>query len=325
MKAAVYHKYGAPSVVALKDVPKPTPNNNEVLVKIHASTISSADWRARSLILPSGFGLLGRLIFGIFGPRKPILGCELAGEIVELGKKVSKFNVGDHIFAIQGAAFGGHAQFVVIPQDGAMALKPANLSWEEAAALSFGGTTAFDFLTIKGKIQHGETVLVNGASGATGTAVVQLAKHFGAEVTGVCSTANLELVRAIGADKVIDYTTTDFTKNGEVYDIIIDTAGTAPWARSKASLAEKGRLLLILGSLPDMLRAAFVSKKNGKKLIAGVAREHAEDLHFLAKLAEAGIFKPVIDRIYPLDQIVAAHALVDTGHKKGSVVIKIDH
>jgi len=326
VKAAVYHKYGPPEVVSIKTVARPSPKDKEVLIKNFASTVTSADWRTRSLILPPGFAsFIGRLAFGIFGPRKKILGLTLAGEISELGKGVTKFNLGDRVFAIDGKALGGHAQFKVMPEDGAIALIPENLSSEEAAALPFGGTTAYDFLKVRGGIQSSEKVLINGASGDTGTAAVQLAKHFGADVTGVCSTSNLELVKSIGANKVIDYTTTDFSKNGETYDMIIDTVATASWARSNASLTKKGRLLLILGSLSDILRAPFVSKKGGKKLIAGEARERAEDLRFLAKLAESGEFKPVVDRIYPLDQIVAAHTYVDTGHKKGSVVIRIDH
>jgi len=325
MKAAVYHKYGPPDVVELKEIPKPTIKDDEVLIKIVATTVSSADWRARSLSVPAGFGLIVRLVFGISGPRKKVLGTELAGEIVATGKDVTKFKKGDQVFAFPGGNLGCHAEYRTMHEDAPIALKPANLAYEEAAAISFGGTTALDFLRDKGKIQSGEKVLINGASGAVGTAAVQLAKYFGAEVTGVCSSANLELVKSIGADKVIDYTSEDFTKNGETYDIIMDTVGTAPWSRSKDSLTETGRVLLVLAGLSDMLQAPFVSKANGKKAIAGVAREAAEDLRFLAELAEAGKFKPVIDRRYPLEQIAEAHAYVDTGRKRGSVVITVEH
>ena len=211
-----------------------------------------------------------------------------------------------------------------MPEDGAVALKPANLTFDEAAAISFGGTTALDFFR-RGKLQSGERVLVNGASGGVGTAAVQLAKHFGADVTGVCSTANVELVRSLGANQVIDYTKEDFTENGETYDIIVDTAGTAPFSRSKDSLKEQGRLLLVLGGLPDMLQVPWVSMTSSKKVIAGPAAWRAEDLRFLAKLAEAGEFRPVIDRRYPFEQIAEAHRYVDTGRKKGNVVITLEH
>lgn len=323
MKAAVYTRYGPPDVVELKEVPKPMPGDGDVLIRIHATTVASGDWRARSLELPPGFGLVGRLVFGMFRPKFPILGTELAGEVEAVGKDVTKFKPGDQVFAMSGARFGCHAEYRALPEDGPIALKPANLSYQEAAALAFGGTAALDFLKLKGKVQSGEKVLVNGASGATGSAAVQLARHFGAEVTGVCSTANLELVRSLGADHVIDYTKEDFTENGLRYDIIVDCAGTAPWARAKGALSDTGRLVLILGSLSDMLRAPFVSRAKGKKLISGVAGERAEDLRFLAGLAEAGEFKPVIDQVFAFDDIRAAHARVDSGHKRGSVVVDV--
>lgn len=324
MKAIVYKKYGSPDVLEMREVAKPVPKDNEVLIKIHATTVSSGDWRARSLELPPGFGLLGRLVFGVFGPRKQILGTELAGEVEAIGKKVTLFNAGDQVFAFPGAAFGAHAEYLAMPETGAIAIKPGNLSFEQAAALPFGGTTALEFLIHKGGLQAGQSVLINGASGATGTAAVQIARYFGAEVTGVCSTANLSLVKSIGAHHVIDYTTEDFTKNGKLYDIIIDTAGTASWARSKNSLSATGRLLVVLGGIGDTLRAVFASKSGGKRLIGGVARERAEDLRLLAKLAESGDFTPVIDRSYPFEKMAEAHAHVDTGHKKGNVVVTLD-
>ena len=323
MKAIVYTKYGPPDVLQLKEVAKPTPKDNEVLIKIHATTVTSGDWRARSLDVPFGFGLISRLVFGISGPRQPILGTELAGEVESVGKNVSKFKVGDQVFAFSGARMGCHAEYKCMPEDGAVALKPAKLTYDEAAAISFGGTTVLDFFR-RGNLQSGEKVLVNGASGGVGTAAVQIAKHFGAVVTGVCSTANIELVRSLGANHVIDYTKEDFTKNGEAYDVIVDTAGTAPFSRSKVSLKERGRLLLVLGRLPDMLQIPWVSMTSSKKIIAGPAAEHAEDLHFLAKLAEMGEFKPVIDRRYPFEQIAEAHSYVDTGRKKGNVVITLE-
>ncbi|NCJ08756.1 zinc-binding dehydrogenase [Synechococcales cyanobacterium C] len=320
MKAVVYTKYGAPDVLQIKEVAKPTPKDNEVLIKIHATTVTSGDWRVRSLQMPVGFGLMARPIFGLFRPRQPILGTELAGVIEAVGKDVQKFKIGDPVFAFSGAAMGCYAEYKCMPAEGAVLPKPSNLTDEEAAALSFGGTTALDFLK-RANIQKGETVLVNGASGGVGTAVVQLAKYFGADVTGVCSTANLELVRSLGADHVIDYTKADFTKNEKTYDIIIDVVGTAPFSRSKDSLNAGGRLLLILSGLPGLLLAPWVSMTHNKTVIAGPAAERVEDLRFLATLAESGEFKPVIDRCYPLEQIVEAHRYVDTGRKRGNVII----
>ncbi|RIK63118.1 NAD(P)-dependent alcohol dehydrogenase [candidate division KSB1 bacterium] len=324
MKAIVYERYGPPEVLELKEVTKPTPKDNEVLIKTYATTVTTGDWRVRSLNVPVGFGLISRLVFGVLRPRQPILGTELAGEIESVGKDVSKFKVGNQVFAFNGAGMGCHAEYKCMPEDGPVALKPANLSYDEAAAISFGGTTALNFFR-RGRLQSGEKVLINGASGGVGTAAVQLAKHFGAEVTGVCSTANVELVRSLGANHVIDYTKEDFTRNGETYDVIVDIAGTAPFSRSKGSLKERGRLLLVLGGLPDMLQIPWISMTSSKRVIAGPAAERAEDLRFLAKLAETGEFKPVIGRRYPFEQIAEAHRYVDTGHKKGNVVITLEH
>lgn len=324
MKAVVYTKYGPPDVLQIKELEKPTPKAKEILIKTHATTVTSGDWRARSLAVPVGFGLIARLIFGVFRPRQPILGTELAGEVEAVGKNVSKFKVGDQVFAFGGIGMGCYAEYKCMPEDGAVARKPPNLTYDEAAALSFGGTTAVDFFR-RGKLRRGEKVLINGASGGVGTAAVQLAKHFGADVTGVCSTANVALVRSLGATQVIDYTQEDFTKNGETYDVIVDTAGTAPFSRSKDSLKKRGRLLLVLGGLPDMLMAPWVSLASGKKVIAVPASERVEDLRFLAELAVAGKYKPVIDRHYPFEQIAKAHRYVETGHKKGNVVITVAH
>ena len=227
MRAAVHRTYGPPDVVGIEDVETPEPKRNEVLIKIHATTVSSGDWRARSLAMPAGFGLLARPVFGFFGPRQPILGSELAGEIAGIGEGVTKFKIGDHVVAFPGIGMGCHAQYRTVPQDGRIVLKPAALSFEEAAAMSFGGTTALHFLRDLAGIRTGQKALIIGASGAVGSAAVQLAKYFGAEVTGVCSAANLDLVRSIGADRVIDYTKEDFTGNGETYDIILDAVGRA--------------------------------------------------------------------------------------------------
>jgi NADPH:quinone reductase-like Zn-dependent oxidoreductase len=307
-------------------VEKPVPKENEVLIRIYATTVTSGDWRVRSLEIPRGFRMISRLMFGVSKPRQPVLGTELAGEVEAVGREVTQFSVGDQVFASTGIAMGCYAEYKCMPENWALALKPPNLTYGEAAALSFGGITALDFFR-RGKLQSGNKVLINGASGSVGTAAVQLARHFGAEVTGVCSTANVEWIRSLGAAHVIDYTREDFTKNGVTYDIIVDTAGTAPFSRSRGSLKEGGRLLMVLGGLPDMLKIPWVSITDSRKVIAGPAAERAEDLRFLAKLAETGEFKPVIDRSYPFGQIAEAHGYVGTGRKKGNVVITLldDH
>ncbi|MEE9319590.1 MAG: NAD(P)-dependent alcohol dehydrogenase [Granulosicoccus sp.] len=323
MKAAVIEQYGSPDVVKLKEIITPTPRDNELLIKVNASTVSSADWRIRSLTVPAGFGLLVRLAFGVLKPRKSVLGTELAGEVVGIGKNITQFKPGDEIFAHPGSQLGAHAEYISLREDSPIALKPASLSFEEAAALSFGGVTALDFLQNKAKIRNGEKVLINGASGAVGTAAVQLAKYFGAEVTGVCSCANMKLVRSIGADRVIDYTREDFMRSGETWDIIMDTVGNLPLSRIKNALTVSGRALLVVADLWNTLRAPLLSRAGGRQYIAGSTRERSEDLTLLAGLAESGQYKPVIDRCYPFQQIAEAHAYVDTGRKRGSVVIII--
>jgi NADPH:quinone reductase-like Zn-dependent oxidoreductase len=321
MKAIVYESFGPPEVLQLKEVPSPTPRDNEVLIEVRATTATSGDARLRAMNLPAGFGLMGRLAFGVFAPRRRILGVELSGVIAATGKKVTRWQVGAAVFAMTGS-MGCYAELRALPEDGAIARKPANLTFEEAAALSFGGTTALDFFR-RGKLAKGERLLVNGASGAVGTAAVQIARELGAHVTGVCSTANLELVRSLGADAVIDYTQDDFTSHGERYDVIMDTVGTAPFARSKGSLRPGGRLLLVLAGLPDTLGALLASMATDKKVVAGPAGERVEDLRVLADLAEQGKYRPVIDRIYPLARMAEAHALVDSGRKRGNVVVTV--
>ena len=322
MKAITYSSFGSPDVLELTELPKPTPGADEVLIKVHATTVTAGDWRCRSRIVPRGFGLVSGLVVGFGRPRQPILGSELSGEIEAVGKAVTRFKPGDQVFAFTGTRLGCHVEYKCLAADGTLAPKPANLSHEEAAALSFGGTTALSFLR-KAGIRQGDRVLVNGASGGVGTAAVQLARHFGAQVTGVCSTGNLELVKSLGADRVVDYTREDFTRNGEAYDIIIDTAGTAPFSRSKASLNKGGRLVLVLGSLPGMLQGPFVSLTSSSKVIAGTAKWGVADLVFLAGLAESGEFKPVIDRRYRFEEMAEAHRYVDTGRKRGNVVVTV--
>ena len=323
MKAIVYRNYGPPSVVALAEVKKPTPKDHEVLIRIHATTVTAGDWRARSLNMPAGFGFLGRLVFGIFGPRKPILGTELAGEVEAVGSAVSRFKVGDQVFAFTGAGYGCHAEYRTMAEAGLIARKPENLSFEEAASLSFGGMNALGFLRDKAGIKRGDKVLIVGASGGVGAAAVQLAKHFGAEVTGVCSTSNLDLLRSIGADKVIDYTKEDFAKSGETYDIILDTTATVPLARCESSLKQGGRLVAVQGSFAQALGLERPSKASGKKVIASVVAMKVDDMQLLAQLAATRELKPVIDRSYPLASAAEAHRYVDTGHKRGSVVLRV--
>jgi NADPH:quinone reductase-like Zn-dependent oxidoreductase len=264
-----------------------------------------------------------RLMLGLIRPGKKILGLVVAGEIEEAGKDVKLFKEGDHVYGTTGMSFGAYAEYKCLHENAVLALKPANLTYKEAAAIPFGGTTAFHFLR-KAKIQPAQRVLIYGASGAVGTAAVQLAKYFGAEVTGVCSSTNIAMVKSLGADKVIDYTKEDFSKSGETYDIIFDTVGKSPFSGSVKSLNKNGYYLRVVHmSLYAVVRGLWVSLTSNKKVVGGVTKETAGDLIFLNKLIEAGQLKPVIDRSYPLEQIAEAHTYVDKGHKKGNVVITV--
>lgn len=325
MKAIVYEQYGAPDVLRITDLPRPTPNDSEVLIKVHAATVTTGDVNMRGFtFVPPGFGPLPRLMFGIRKPRKPILGTEIAGEVVAIGSAVTRFRVGDAVYGIDSDANGAYAEYACRPADGALAQKPANLSYEEAAAIPFGAGTALNFLKYKGGIQPGQKVLVNGASGGTGSYAVQLAKHFGAEVTGVCSTRNIELVKSLGADHVIDYTKTDFTESGETYDLIFDTVvGKTSFTRCRRVLKPGGRYLAVAGGLQEMLQAARTSLFGACKVIAGTPTETAETLELLNQIIEQGKVRVLIDRCYPLEQIVEAHRYVDTGRKRGNVVITV--
>lgn len=322
MKAYVCRRYGGPEVVELVDVPKPVPKDNEVLVKIHATTVTSGDWRVRTLTMPRGFAPIARLALGITRPRQPILGTELAGVIETVGKEVTRFRPGDEVLGFPGGQMGCHAQYRVLAESGPIALKPSNLSFEQAASLCFGGSTALHFLR-KAEIKAADKVLVIGASGGVGTAVVQLAKHFGAEVTGVTSRTNLDLVMSLGADAAIDYTREDFTARNETYDVIADTVTATSFARCKDALRENGRLLVIAGGMSDLLASLWVPLTGSRKVIAGPAEERPEDVQRLADLAEAGALKPVIDRRYSFTQMAEAHAYVATGRKRGSVVVSM--
>jgi len=311
-------------VLQLKNVEKPIPKRDEVLIKVYVATVTSGDCRVRALNVPLGFNFIMRSVLGFSKPRQPILGSELAGVVEAVGQDVSKFKVGDAVFAFSDMAMGCYAEFKCISENSAIALKPSNLSFEESAALSFGGTTTLSFLR-RAKIQLNDKVLVIGASGCVGTAAVQLAKYFGAVVTGVCSTANIPLVKSLGARDVIDYTREDFGVNNEQYDIIIDAVGGAPFERYEASLKDGGRVLMLVAGLPDMLYAPWIAMTSNKKLIAGPVAFSADDIRFLADLAQAGNLISVIDKRFPFEQIVEAHRYVDTGRKKGNVVLTLTH
>ncbi|MDF2960777.1 MAG: zinc-binding dehydrogenase family protein [Paenibacillus sp.] len=324
MKAIVAIKYGSPEVLQLKEVEKPTPKDNEILVKVHATTVNVGDCRMRSFTVPPMFWLPGRIALGFSKPRNPIFGMELAGEVEAVGKDVTRFKAGDPIFASTFKVnFGAHAEYKCLPEDGAVVTKPNNMTYEEAATLSIGANTALFFLK-KGNIQPGKKILIHGASGSVGTFAVQLAKYFGAEVTGVCSTANVEMVKSLGAGKVIDYTQEDFTKNGETYDIIFDAAGKTTLPQCKSSLKNKG-YYLHTGMVGSEIKGLWYSMTTDKKVIGGTAVPLKEELVFLKELTESGWLKPVIDRCYPLEQLVEAHRYVDQGHKRGNVVITLKH
>jgi NADPH:quinone reductase-like Zn-dependent oxidoreductase len=324
VKAIVYTQYGPPEVLQLKELEKPLAKDNEVLITVHATTVTVGDCRARSFTVPPSFWLPARISLGLRKPRKAILGIELAGEIESVGKYVTRFKKGDQVFAATLISFGAYAEYKCLVEDAAIAIKPSNLTYAEAAALPIGARTALHYLR-KANIQRGQKVLVYGASGSVGTYAVQLAKYFGAEVTGVCSTANVQLVKSLGADQVIDYTAKDFSNTGEMYDVIFEAVDKSSFPACMRALKNDGIYLNITAPLPSMQMLRTKMTTNKKLFLGENAPEKAEDLVFLKELVEAGTLKPVIDRIYPLEQIVEAHRYVDKGHKKGNVIITVGH
>ena len=327
MKAILHARYGSPDLLRFEEVGKPAPKDDEVLIKVHATTVSTGDCNMRNFTFVTKSMLpMAKLMFGIGKPWKErILGTELAGEIVGAGKDVVRFKLGDRVFGSTGMAGGGHAQYTCLHETAALAIKPDSLSWEEAVAIPFGANAALYYLRDLGKIQDGHRLLIIGASGSIGSAGVQLAKHFGATVTAVCSGANVELVKSLGADKVIDYTKEDFTKNSETYDLILDVVGATTFDRCQKSLKPQGVFLSCIMGLPDVARSLWASIAGGKKIKGGVAINNLERMTFITELTAAGILKPVIDRRYPLEQIAEAFKHVEHGHKKGNVVITVEH
>jgi len=321
MKAIAWTQYGSPDVLHLQEVAKPAPKDNEVLVKIHATTVTAGDCEMRGLKFPLFLSIPMRVYVGIRKPtRITIPGLELAGEIESVGKNVTRFRQGDQVFGTAGLRFGAYAEYKCLPENGVLAIKPANMTYEEAATVPVGGLEALHFLR-KGNIQRGQKVLINGAGGGIGTFAVQLAKCLGAEVSAVDSKEKLDMLRSIGADRVIDYAREDFTESGEIYDVIFDVVGKSSFSGSIRSLQQNGRYLLANPGLSQMVRGRWTSMRSSKKVIFGTASYKTEDLIFLKKLIEAGRIKSIIDRRYPLEQTAEAHRYVETGQKKGSVVI----
>lgn len=323
MKAIVCTKYGPPDVLQLKEVDKPSPKPNEVLIKIHTSTVTTGDCRIRSFTFASWFWLPGRIMFGITKPRKEIPGWELSGEIESTGKNVTQFKKGDKVFGYsKGVSFGGtNAEYKCLSQDRIVTIDLSRISYEDAAVLPVGGLTAL-YLLRKANVEVGQKVLIYGASGSVGTYAVQLSKYYGAEVTGVCSSRNFELVKSLGADTVIDYTKEDFTKNGLTYDVIFDAVSKISFHRCKDSLQKNGAYLTV--DWP-FLQRVWTSITSEKRILFGMSTDSNEDLIFLKELVEKGKLKPVIDRSYPLEEAVEAYRYVDQGHKKGNVIITVDH
>lgn len=317
MKAAVYTQYGAPEVLQLREVTKPEPRDNEILLRIKATAVNSGDVRLRKA---DPFAV--RFLFGLLKPKINVLGSVFSGEVESVGKLVKRFKVGDQVFGHTDMSFGAYAEYICLSEDGTLAIKPPTISHQEAAVIPFGGVAALHFIK-KASIKENQKVLIVGASGAVGSAAVQLVKSYGAIVTGVCSTSNIELVKSLGADNVIDYTKEDFTQSGEVYDLIFDTVNSISVARSLRSLTKRGTMILSAAGMLEMLQGLWVSVTSNRKVLTGVISHKAVDASTLKELVEKGKFKPVIDKTFPLSQISEAHAYVEGGHKRGNIAISI--
>jgi NADPH:quinone reductase-like Zn-dependent oxidoreductase len=332
MKAIILTKYGPPDVLQLKEVAKPTPKDNEILVRVYATPVNFGDTFARNFKevsprqfnMPFLFWLFAKISLGFRSPKIAILGSEFAGEVEAIGKDVSRFKPGDQVFGYLGMSMGTYAEYLCMPENGMVAPKPANMTYEEAAAVPYGALTALSLLR-KANIRPGQKVLVNGASGGIGSAAVQLAKTYGAEVTGVCGTPRLGFVKALGADKVIDYTQEDFTRNGETYDLIFDILGKSSFSRCKSSLKPNGRHLFASFKMKQLFQMLWTSRIGSQKVICALSTEKTEDLIFIKELVEAGKLKVIVDRCYPFEQAAEAHRYVDQGHKRGAVVITVGH
>ncbi|MGG3466165.1 NAD(P)-dependent alcohol dehydrogenase [Neobacillus pocheonensis] len=323
MKAIVYTKYGPPDVLQLKEVEKPIPKENEILVKVKATTVTVADIRSRSFTVPPAFWLPARITLGFRQPKKAILGMELAGEVESVGNEVKRFKEGDQVFAASLAGFGAYAEYKCLSEDGPVSIKPSNITFAEAAAIPIGARTALYFLR-KANIKSGQRVLIYGASGSVGSYAVQLAKYFGANVTGVCSTTNVEMVKSLGADKVLDYTAEDFSRADETYDVIFEAVNKSSFSTCMKWLKKDGIYINVTEPLPSV-QMLWTQLTSGKKLLLSRnSPETSEALNFLKDLVEGGMLKVVIDRSYAFDEIVEAHRYVEKGHKKGNVVINVD-
>jgi NADPH:quinone reductase-like Zn-dependent oxidoreductase len=322
MRAAVYRRFGGPEVVEVREIPRPQPRKGEVLIRVHATTVSAADHRSRAKDIPAGLALPSAPVLGLWRPRRPVLGMDVAGVVAAVGTGVDRFAPGDEVVAMLGSRFGGHAEYAVVNADGAVVRKPAGLGFEEAASIVFGGITARAYLKQVPELS-GRTVLVNGASGAVGSAMVQLARAAGAHVTGVSSAANRELVAGLGAERTIDYAAHDFTADGSTYDVVVDCVGNAPLSRTHRAVNRGGAVLLVAADLRSLLTARRDGRRHGVTVVTGPGPYRAEDLQHVLRLAEEGALRPTIDRVYPLDEIVAAHRYVDSGRKRGSVVLRV--
>lgn len=330
MKAIIYTEYGSPDVLRLTEIAKPAPKDNEVLIRNYATTINFGDLMARNFkaISPREFNmpfliwLLAKISFGLNQPKVTILGNEFAGEIEAIGKEVTRFKPGDQVFGYLGQSMGTYVEYCCMPENGVAAIKPANMTYEEAAVVPYGAIMALSLLR-KANLQPGQKVLINGASGGIGSAAVQIAKHLGAEVTGVCGTQRLEFVKSLGADQVIDYTKEDFTQNGETYNLIFDILGKGSFARCKNSLRPNGVYFFASFKMKQLFQMLWTSMTGGKKVICAFAPGSVEDLNSVKELIEAGKIKAVIDRRYPMEQAAEAHRYVEDGNKRGSVVITV--